>query len=44
MIAPASDVDGTPIVNSAAYAACTVAPSFPTAFGGSSIPQVLPDP
>jgi phospholipid/cholesterol/gamma-HCH transport system substrate-binding protein len=44
MIAPFSDVDGTPILNSAAYAACTVAPNFPTAFGGGSIPQVLPDP
>jgi phospholipid/cholesterol/gamma-HCH transport system substrate-binding protein len=43
-IAPASDVDSPSILNSAAYAACTVQPSFPTAFGGSGIPQVLPDP
>jgi phospholipid/cholesterol/gamma-HCH transport system substrate-binding protein len=27
-----------------AYAACTIAPSFPAAFGGNQIPQVLPDP
>ncbi len=31
-------------MNSAAYAACTVAPDFPTAFGGGKIPEVLPDP
>jgi phospholipid/cholesterol/gamma-HCH transport system substrate-binding protein len=43
-VAPASDVDSPSILNSAAYAACTVAPSFPTAFGGGGIPQVLPDP
>jgi phospholipid/cholesterol/gamma-HCH transport system substrate-binding protein len=27
-----------------AYAACTVAPNFPSAFGGGKIPEVLPDP
>jgi phospholipid/cholesterol/gamma-HCH transport system substrate-binding protein len=27
-----------------AYAACTVAPNFPSIFGGGSIPEVLPDP
>ena len=27
-----------------AYAACTVAPNYPAAFGGQVIPQVLPDP
>jgi phospholipid/cholesterol/gamma-HCH transport system substrate-binding protein len=26
-----------------AYAACTIAPNFPAAFGGGSIPEVLPD-
>jgi phospholipid/cholesterol/gamma-HCH transport system substrate-binding protein len=26
-----------------AYAACTIAPNFPSAFGGSSIPMVFPD-
>ena len=26
-----------------AYAACTIAPNFPSAFGGQVIPQVLPD-
>jgi ABC-type transporter Mla subunit MlaD len=27
-----------------AYAACTTAPNFPSAFGGGRIPEVLPDP
>jgi hypothetical protein len=26
-----------------AYAACTIAPNYPSVFGGSEIPQVLPD-
>jgi hypothetical protein len=28
----------------AAFAACTIAPNFPAAFGGDKIPQVFPDP
>jgi phospholipid/cholesterol/gamma-HCH transport system substrate-binding protein len=45
-IAPNSDVNAnpTPPGGPSAYAACTVAPNFPTAFGGGRIPQVLPDP
>ena len=27
-----------------AYAACTIAPNFPAAFGGAKVPEVLPDP
>jgi ABC-type transporter Mla subunit MlaD len=27
-----------------AFAACTIAPNFPAAFGGDQIPEVLPDP
>jgi phospholipid/cholesterol/gamma-HCH transport system substrate-binding protein len=27
-----------------AYAACTIAPDFPSVFGGGKIPEVLPDP
>jgi phospholipid/cholesterol/gamma-HCH transport system substrate-binding protein len=27
-----------------AYAACTIAPNFPSTFGGGEIPEVLPDP
>jgi len=44
MIAPFSDVDGPPIVGSSAYAACTVQPNFPSAFGGGSIPIISRDP
>jgi ABC-type transporter Mla subunit MlaD len=45
-IAPFSDVDANPLPpgGPSAYAGCTVAPPFPGAFGGGSIPQVLPDP
>jgi phospholipid/cholesterol/gamma-HCH transport system substrate-binding protein len=27
-----------------AYAACTIAPNFPSTFGGGKIPEILPDP
>ncbi len=27
-----------------AYAACTIAPNFPSIFGGGPIPEVHPDP
>jgi phospholipid/cholesterol/gamma-HCH transport system substrate-binding protein len=45
-IAPNSNTDATPLPpgGPSAYAACTVAPNFPTAFGGGKIPEVLPDP
>jgi phospholipid/cholesterol/gamma-HCH transport system substrate-binding protein len=45
-IAPNSDVDANPFPpgGPSAYAACTVAPDFPSIFGGGKIPQVLPDP
>jgi phospholipid/cholesterol/gamma-HCH transport system substrate-binding protein len=43
MVAPFSDVDGPPLLGSSAYAACTVAPDFPAAFGGGRIPIVSPD-
>jgi phospholipid/cholesterol/gamma-HCH transport system substrate-binding protein len=43
-IAPSSDVDPASPLNSSAFAACTVQPNFPAAFGGGSIPQVFPDP
>ena len=45
-IAPFSDIDAnpTPPGGPSAYAACTVAPPYPSAFGGTVIPQVLPDP
>jgi ABC-type transporter Mla subunit MlaD len=33
----------TPPGGPSAYAGCTVAPSFPSLFGGGSIPEVLPD-
>jgi hypothetical protein len=26
-----------------AYAACTIAPDFPSVFGGGRVPEVLPD-
>ena len=45
-VAPNSEVDATtaPPGGPSAYAACTLAPNFPAAFGGGKIPQVLPDP
>jgi phospholipid/cholesterol/gamma-HCH transport system substrate-binding protein len=44
-VAPNSDVDATelPPGGPSAYAACTVAPDFPSTFGGGRIPEVLPD-
>ena len=49
------DIDPNPDPNSnaspipgtggpSAFAPCTIAPSFPAAFGGEQVPQVLPDP
>jgi len=45
-VAPNSEVNATslPPGGPAAYAGCTTAPGFPSAFGGGSIPEVLPDP
>ena len=42
-VAPFSDVDSPDLFGSSAYAACTVQPNFPAAFGGGSIPIVTPD-
>jgi phospholipid/cholesterol/gamma-HCH transport system substrate-binding protein len=44
-IAPNSDVDANPLPpgGPSAYAACTIAPNFPSLFGGGKIPEVLPD-
>jgi phospholipid/cholesterol/gamma-HCH transport system substrate-binding protein len=44
-VAPNSDVDASelPPGGPSAYAACTVAPDFPSTFGGGRIPEVLPD-
>ncbi len=44
-VAPNSDVDANPLPpgGPSAYAACTVAPDFPSIFGGGKIPEVLPD-
>jgi phospholipid/cholesterol/gamma-HCH transport system substrate-binding protein len=44
-VAPNSDVNANalPPGGPSAYAGCTVAPNFPSLFGGGSIPQVLPD-
>jgi phospholipid/cholesterol/gamma-HCH transport system substrate-binding protein len=45
-VAPNSDVDANPLPpgGPSAYAACTLAPNFPSLFGGGKVPQVLPDP
>ena len=44
-VAPNSKVDANslPPGGPSAYAACTVAPNFPSIFGGGKIPEVLPD-
>jgi ABC-type transporter Mla subunit MlaD len=44
-VAPNSDVNANPLPpgGPSAYAACTVAPDFPSLFGGGKIPEVLPD-
>jgi phospholipid/cholesterol/gamma-HCH transport system substrate-binding protein len=45
MVAPFSDSpEPLPLLNSSAYAACTIQPDFPAAFGGSKVPFVSPDP
>jgi phospholipid/cholesterol/gamma-HCH transport system substrate-binding protein len=43
---PASNSDASPLPpgGPSAFAACTIAPDFPAVFGGSKIPEVLPDP
>jgi hypothetical protein len=45
-VAKDSDTDASalPPGGPSAYAACTVAPDFPSIFGGGSIPEVRPDP
>ena len=45
-VAPNSDVNATtlPPGGPSAYAACSIAPDFPSIFGGGSIPEVRPDP
>jgi len=45
-VAQNSDADAStlPPGGPSAYAACTVAPNFPSIFGGGSIPEVHPDP
>jgi ABC-type transporter Mla subunit MlaD len=44
-VAPDSEVNAnpTPPGGPSAYAACTIAPNFPSLFGGGKIPEVLPD-
>jgi phospholipid/cholesterol/gamma-HCH transport system substrate-binding protein len=44
-VAPNSDVDANPLPpgGPSAYAACTIAPDFPSIFGGGKIPEILPD-
>jgi phospholipid/cholesterol/gamma-HCH transport system substrate-binding protein len=45
-VAPNSEVDANPIPGAggpSAYAPCTVAPPFPSLFGGGQVPEVLPD-
>jgi phospholipid/cholesterol/gamma-HCH transport system substrate-binding protein len=45
-IAPTPDAEATPLPpgGPSAFAPCTIAPNFPSAFGGAKIPEVLPDP
>ncbi len=44
-VAPNSDVNANPLPpgGPSAYAPCTIAPNFPSLFGGGKIPQVFPD-
>jgi phospholipid/cholesterol/gamma-HCH transport system substrate-binding protein len=45
-VAPDSETDANPIPGSggpSAYAACTIAPNFPSLFGGGKVPEILPD-
>jgi phospholipid/cholesterol/gamma-HCH transport system substrate-binding protein len=45
-VAPNSDVDANLVPGTggpSAYAACTIAPDFPSIFGGGKIPQIHPD-
>jgi phospholipid/cholesterol/gamma-HCH transport system substrate-binding protein len=41
---PNSDASPLPPGGPSAFAGCTIAPNFPSIFGGGSIPEVLPDP
>jgi ABC-type transporter Mla subunit MlaD len=41
---PNANASPLPPGGPSAFAACTVAPNFPAAFGGSAVPEVLPDP
>jgi phospholipid/cholesterol/gamma-HCH transport system substrate-binding protein len=44
-VAPDSETEANPLPSGgpSAYAPCTIAPNFPSLFGGGSIPEVLPD-
>ncbi len=44
-VAPNSDVDANPLPpgGPSAYAGCSIAPNFPSIFGGGRIPEILPD-
>jgi phospholipid/cholesterol/gamma-HCH transport system substrate-binding protein len=41
---PNSNASTLPPGGPSAFAACTIAPDFPSAFGGGKVPEVLPDP
>jgi phospholipid/cholesterol/gamma-HCH transport system substrate-binding protein len=41
---PNSNATPAPPGGPSAFAACTIAPNYPAAFGGGKIPEVLPDP
>ena len=41
---PNSNASTLPPGGPSAFAACTIAPDFPAAFGGGKVPEVLPDP
>jgi ABC-type transporter Mla subunit MlaD len=41
---PNSNANPIPPGGPSAFAACTIAPNFPAAFGGGKIPEILPDP
>ena len=41
---PNSNATPAPPGGPSAFAACTIAPNFPSALGGGKVPEVLPDP
>ena len=41
---PNTDANPLPPGGPSAFAPCTIAPNFPSAFGGAKVPEVLPDP